>query len=203
MTTLYASERYLGTANKPDPVFPFQHEIYEVHTPPYTGQGRGYRWFQVIVDGMSTYRFFNQLGYAIQVYGGVGSTAMVICENESNFRSENPAFDGALMVAAAGTTIGLGEVGDNDLGSAGTYTVADWWDSLAPVAGALYYKGQSGGTERFHGGILWGTVDVAMLRTPGGASLTIGREPTLPRRRPDRQSGAFSAVTRTWRRATR
>ena len=39
----------------------------------------------------------------------------------------------------------------------------------APAAGALYYKGQSGGTERFHGGILWGTVDPGDVEDAWGA----------------------------------
>lgn len=163
-STLYISERYLGAENKPSS----QNEIYEVHISPYTGQGKGYRWFQVIVDGMGTYRLFNQLGYAVQVNGVSGSDIVVLCENETLFRSENPACDTALIEISASTTIGLGEVGDNDLGSAGAYTVADWWDSLAPAAGALYYKGQSGGTERFHGGILWGTVDAGDVEDAWG-----------------------------------
>ena len=157
--TLYASERYLGAENKPDPAFPYQHELYEVHISPYVGQGKGYRWFQFIVDGMGAYRFFNQLGYAIQVNGVSGSDVAVVCENAANFSSENPACNAPIIEVGSTATIGLGEVGDNELGSAGAYTVADWWDSLAPAAGALYYKGQSGGTERFHGGILWGTID--------------------------------------------
>jgi hypothetical protein len=119
---------------------------------------------------MGTYRFFNQLGYAIQVNGKSGSGAVVICEDATLFRSENPACDADLIEASATTTIGLGEVGDNDLGSAGAYTVAQWWDSLAPAAGALYYKGQSGGTERFHGGILWGTVDAGDVDAAWGGS---------------------------------
>jgi|WetSurMetagenome_2_1015567.scaffolds.fasta_scaffold08917_3 hypothetical protein len=169
--TLYASERYLGTENKPSLTFPFQQEIYEVHISTYLGQGRGYRWFQVISDGMPNFRFVNAAGYAITPAADVAANDVIVfCENEALFRFENPACMAAVVQCDESTGIGYcdGSVGVTTLVSAGSYSVADWWDSLAPAAGALYYYGNSGATERFHGGILWGTVDAGAVAAEWG-----------------------------------
>ena len=171
--TLYLSERYLGAANKPDEAFPFQHEIYEVHIAPYTGQGKGYRWFQVIGDGMPTFRLVNQLGYAITPAANAAANHVIVfAENEALFRAENPACTATVVQCDSATGIGYcdGSVGVTNLASAGAYTVADWWDSLAPAAGALYYYGNAGATERFHGGILWGTVDAGDVEDEWGST---------------------------------
>ena len=120
---------------------------------------------------MPDFRFVNAAGYAIAPEADVAADEVIVfCENSAMFMAENPACTAAVVQCDADTTIGYceGDVGVTFLSSAGAYTVADWWDSLAPAAGALYYYGAAGSQELFHGGILWGTVSAAAVQTAWG-----------------------------------
>ena len=178
LSTLYASERLLGTANVPTGS---QYEIDQLHIAAYTGQGKGYRWLQVVYGDATTpiqqeIRLVNHLGYTPNIqpqsYPKAGDL-LVFCENELLFKAENPDCQAQVIELSDATmTMGFvsGDVGRALLLSAGAYTVANWWDSLAPAGGALYYFKQNGGIQRFWHSILWGNVNRTTVSTNWGGT---------------------------------
>jgi|WetSurMetagenome_2_1015567.scaffolds.fasta_scaffold05477_4 hypothetical protein len=175
-STLYASERFLGTVNEPGTGI---YELDQIHISPYTGQGRGYRWVQIIWNDLATIatrvRLVNHKGYSPDILPTSLPNAghlLVFCENETQFHAENPECTAQVMeVSDATTTMGFvnGDIGIAVLQSAGAYTVANWWDDLAPVGGALYYAANFGGTFRFQHGVLWGNVNRTTVSTNWGS----------------------------------
>ena len=181
LSTLYISERFLGVENKPTMTGPRRRSKFPRSTSRrISARAMAIAGFKVIFDVVTQlpndFRLVNQDGYTPVVSTGTASIAdgdpVIFCENEALFRAENPACEVTVIeISTAEVTMGFVD-GDRSVSSASKAPaltrVTDWWNSLAPSGGALYYYSAFGATERFRGGVIWGNLDPADVEAAWG-----------------------------------
>lgn len=198
-STGWISAVCVGANNQPDldARWPNSYGIDQVHTFPYTGQGRGYRWVQVPwwggVEPNQMLCLINHLGYFPQItnwervnkpylpftgFQTVGE-ALIVCENAQLFQEQYPECTAPLLEVNDGTTwcrqmsAGTWPTGIDDKPPTPiTYTVAQWWDSLSATGGGLYVLYDNNGWQTPGGGIIWGNVTEATCEAMWGSSYT-------------------------------
>jgi hypothetical protein len=150
LDTLYVSERHVGTgvggdANRPGTG---AHGLDLIHIAPYVGQGPGYRYIQFDMGAHTTGipHIANTAGAYPIMDGKYSAGIVILVENETLFRAENPAA-GDVAHDVQPQVIELKPSTVSSWGGGGT-DAPSYWDGFDPAAGSCSFDGAS---------VSWGT----------------------------------------------